>query len=126
MPYASLVRVGPHNDAVVSRCQECLRDEFRRGDVLAHVIKNAGIPERTLKRRFKAATGMSLLEYAQGLRIEEAKRLLETGELSVEAISAAVGYEDYGFFRRLFKRLTGLTPGKYRRLFQPLLASSGG
>jgi AraC-like DNA-binding protein len=57
----------------------------------------------------------------QKLRIEEAKRLLETGQMPVDDISNEAGYEDSSFFRRLFKRLTGLTPSQYRRLFQPVL-----
>ena len=78
-------------------------------------------PERTLKRRFKTATGSSLIEYLQNLRIEEAKHLLESGQMPVDDISAAAGYEDPSFFRRLFKRNTGLTPSLYRRMFQPIL-----
>jgi transcriptional regulator GlxA family with amidase domain len=61
----------------------------------------------------------------QNLRIEEAKRLLESGETPVEEIGAEVGYADASFFRRLFKRLAGLTPGRYRRLFQPVAALRG-
>ena len=79
------------------------------------------IPERTLKRRFKAATGATLIEYIQNLRIEEAKTLLETEQMPVDDISVAVSYEDASFFRRLFKRLTGLTPSQYRRMFKPVL-----
>ncbi|MFO7188205.1 MAG: helix-turn-helix transcriptional regulator [Pseudomonadota bacterium] len=81
------------------------------------------MPERTLKRRFKTATGTTLIEYLQNLRVEEAKKLLETTELPAEEISAQVGYEDGSFFRRLFKRSTGLTPGQYRRMFQPVAAA---
>jgi transcriptional regulator GlxA family with amidase domain len=77
-----------------------------------------------LKRRFKAATGDTLIDYLQNLRIEEAKRLLESGSLPVDEISARVGYEDPSFFRRLFKRRTGLNPSRYRRLFQPVLHAS--
>ena len=77
----------------------------------------------SLKRRFKAATGQTLIEHVQGLRIEEAKRLLETSTNLVEDISAEVGYEESAFFRRLFKRLTGVSPGQYRRMFQPILAA---
>ncbi len=73
-------------------------------------------------RRFKAATGRTLIEHVQDLRIEEAKRLLETGTKPAEEVSAEVGYEESAFFRRLFKRLTGVTPGQYRRMFQPIFA----
>ena len=86
---------------------------------------HTNIPERTLKRRFKAATGTTLIEYLQNLRIEEAKRLLEAGQMPVDDISIEVSYEDPSFFRRLFKRLTGLTPSQYRRMFQPVIDAIG-
>jgi len=54
------------------------------------------------------------------LRIEEAKRLLETGDTSFDDIAAAVGYENPAFFRKLFKRCTGVTAGHYRRMFRPI------
>ena len=54
----------------------------------------------------------------QRIRVEQAKRLLETSDDPIEEISWAVGYEDPASFRRLFKRLTGVTPGAYRQRFQ--------
>ena len=83
-------------------------------------MRHSNIAERSLKRRFKAATGVTLIEYLQNLRIEEAKRLLETSDKSADDISFEVGYEDASFFRRLFKRCTGLTPIQYRRVFKPI------
>jgi len=70
------------------------------------------------------ATGASLTEHVQRLRIENAKRLLESGDKTVDEISADVGYEETAFFRRLFKRHTGLTPIEYRRMFMPICRSS--
>lgn len=57
----------------------------------------------------------------QNLRVEEAKRRLETSDMAVDEISARVGYEDPAFFRRLFRRRTGLKPSEYRRMFQPIV-----
>jgi transcriptional regulator GlxA family with amidase domain len=71
-----------------------------------------------LKRRFKAATGLSFIDYLQNLRVDEAKRLLESSKRSADEISAEVGYQDPSFFRRLFNRRTGMTPIRYRRMFQ--------
>lgn len=120
LPYGPLVRGAPHGDALVRGCEARLRERYRDRHALSQVIAAAGVPERTLKRRFKRATGVSLIEYLQNLRVEEAKRLLESGDLPTDEVGHAVGYEDASFFRRLFKRLTGLTPGRYRRMFQPL------
>ena len=117
LPYTALVRHQPHADSVVRRCECWLGENFREADAISKVVDMSKVPERTLKRRFRAATGTSLIEHLQNLRIEEAKRLLESGQGSVDEISAEAGYADASFFRRLFKRLTGLTPGQYRRMF---------
>jgi transcriptional regulator GlxA family with amidase domain len=120
LPYATLVRRQPHADAVVRACEDWLGEHFREVDRLGQVVARAGIPERTLKRRFRAATGTTLIDYLQNLRVEAAKRLLESGDMPADEISVQVGYEDPSFFRRLFKRRTGLTPGQYRRMFRPI------
>jgi transcriptional regulator GlxA family with amidase domain len=75
------------------------------------------VPERTLKRRFKRATGLALIDL-QNLRIEAAKGLLESSDRAVDEICFEIGYEDPSFFRRLFKRRTGVAPAQYRRAFQ--------
>ena len=121
LPYASLVRSAPHADSVARNCEQWLKENYLESNAIQQVVKHAGIPERTLKRRFKAATGTTLIEYLQNLRIEASKQLLEAGQMPVDDISIEVGYEDPSFFRRLFKRLTGLTPSQYRRMFQPVI-----
>lgn len=121
LPYASLLRNIPHADAVVKTSETWLAEHFHETGLIQKLVGKVDIPERTLKRRFKNATGTSLIERIQYLRIEEAKQLLETHSTAVDEISIVVGYEDPSFFRRLFKRLTGLTPSQYRRMFQPVI-----
>lgn len=77
----------------------------------------SGLAERSFKRRFKQATGMSPMEYVHTLRLEESKPLLETTELPIEAVANEVGYEDASFFGRLFRRQVSLTPAQYRKRF---------
>lgn len=125
LPYANLVRRQPHADSAVRHAEDWLAKQFREPHAVSAVVAASGVPERSLKRRFKAATGTTLIGYVQNLRVEEAKRLLEAAEMSADDISAAVGYENFAFFRRLFKRSTGLTPGEYRRMFRPISAASG-
>jgi transcriptional regulator GlxA family with amidase domain len=124
LPYAALVRRNPHADSVVRSCEQWLGEHYRETGAIKKIVELASIPERTLKRRFKAATGNTLIEYLQNLRVEAAKQLLESGQLPVDEISVAVSYEDPSFFRRLFKRRTGLTPSQYRRMFQPVFSAS--
>ena len=120
LPFTSLVRRQAHADSVVRQAEDWLRTHFREPQAVAGVVAECGIPERSLKRRFSAATGSTVIGYVQNLRIEEAKRLLETGDMSFDDIAAAVGYENPAFFRKLFKRCTGLTAGNYRRMFRPI------
>ena len=73
---------------------------------------------RTLHRRFQAAAAMAPLAYAQELRVEQAKELLESTRLSIEQIVGKVGYSDVSAFRRLFSKRAGLTPAQYRQRFR--------
>ena len=119
LPYTPLVKRTPAADVVVQRSQRYLETHFLDDNAVAGAVAASRIPERTLKRRFKQATGITLIEHLQHVRIEHAKSLLERGRVAIDEISAEVGYEDASFFRRLFKRSTGLSPSDYRRMFEP-------
>jgi len=56
--------------------------------------------------------------YLQRLRVEEAKRLLERTDAPVDDVCVRAGYDEAAAFRRVFKRVTSLTPAAYRRKFQ--------
>jgi transcriptional regulator GlxA family with amidase domain len=81
------------------------------------MVERSRLSERTFKRRFKAATGLSAIEYVQTLRIEEARQMLETGDQPTDAVACEVGFDDPAVFRRLFKRPTGVTPDRCRQRF---------
>lgn len=115
--YASLKFTGRATDPLIERCQLWAAQHYRAATPVAQMTALSGLPDRTFKRRFAQATGMSPLEYVHALRLEEAKHLLETGDAPVEAIAAEVGYQDAGFFSRLFRRKVTMTPAQYRRRF---------
>jgi transcriptional regulator GlxA family with amidase domain len=126
-PY--IVFDGPrnHGDSAIAGAQEWLATHFSVGSPVEEMIRRSGLAERTFKRRFTKATGCSPIEYVQRLRIEDAKRRLERTDAPVDEIGWKVGYEDAAFFRRLFKRMTTLSPAQYRRRFQiPQYASGSG
>jgi transcriptional regulator GlxA family with amidase domain len=106
-----------HGDNLVLKAQQWLQTNYSAASPVEAMISLADAPERTFKRRFTKATGLSPIQYVQHLRIDQAKRWLESCALSVDEISWKVGYEDPAFFRRLFKRLTGMPPGAYRKTF---------
>jgi transcriptional regulator GlxA family with amidase domain len=112
-----------HGDAAVLIAQRWIAEHPQIANPIEKMADRAGLSTRTLARRFRRATGQSPVAYVQRIRIEHAKRSLEAGDEPIEEISWAVGYEDSASFRRLFKRLTGLTPGEYRHRFRmPKLA----
>ena len=123
LPYATLVRNTPHSDKAVREAETWLGEHFREPEIVGRLVEVMGVAERTLKRRFKQATGQTLIERVQNLRIEDAKRRLEQSRASIDDICTEVGYEDAGFFRRLFKRRTGITPSEYRKMFKPVGAT---
>jgi len=67
-----------------------------------------------LSRRFKKETGMTITMYQQHLRIKQAKHLLKTGNLPINEIAWTVGYEDFSYFGKVFKKITGYSPAVYR------------
>ena len=80
------------------------------------------LTERGFLRRFKRATGTAPMEYVQILRIEEAKHLLETTDLPLDDVAAEVGYVEPASFRRLFRKMVGISPSAYRRQRLPMPA----
>jgi transcriptional regulator GlxA family with amidase domain len=116
-PFARLARSRQVDDAVIARCQAWIAEHYAEHSPVTAMACLSGLPERSFKRRFREATGMAPLEYVHTLRIEEAKHMLETTEAPVDDIAAEVGYEDPGFFSRLFRRQVHLSPGQYRKRF---------
>jgi transcriptional regulator GlxA family with amidase domain len=116
-PFARLARTRQSEDAQIARCQTWIAHHYAEPAPVAAMVRISGMPERSFKRRFQQATGMSPLEYVHTLRLEEAKQMLEADNAPVEAIANEVGYEDAGFFSRLFRRQVALTPAQYRKRF---------
>jgi len=116
-PFACLARSRQVEDAVIARCQTWIAEHYDEQSPVAAMVRLSGLAERSFKRRFQHATGMPPLEYVHTLRLEEAKQMLEAGNQPIEAIANEVGYEDAGFFSRLFRRKVNLTPTQYRRRF---------
>jgi transcriptional regulator GlxA family with amidase domain len=119
-PFARLVGAKQVEDSVIARCQEWIAKRPNVESPVASMLRMSGLPERTFKRRFQKAVGMSPLEYVHALRLEAAKQLLETTDERLDKLAERVGYEDATFFSRLFRRKVGLTPALYRRRFGAL------
>lgn len=122
--FAAMSKPKRHEDAAVAQSQQWIAEHYDTPNPVRGMVEQSGLSERSFKRRFKLATGYTPIDYVQTLRIEEAKHLLESTPEAIEAIARQAGYEDPTSFRRLFKRLAGVTPGRYRQRFQSLRARS--
>ena len=103
-----------HGDKVILNIQQWMEINFDKNTELESLANRFGVSLRTLKRRFKNATGETPLGYMQRLRMEKAKELLKKSAFAISQISHEVGYEDVSYFGNLFKRTTGQTPKQYR------------
>jgi len=118
--FAAMGKPKRHEDEIISKSQLWIANHYDMPNPVKQMVKQSGLAERTFKRRFKIATGYAPIEYIQKLRIEEAKQMLEATPDAIDSIAQQTGYEDSTSFRRLFKRMTGVTPGRYRQRFQSI------
>jgi AraC family transcriptional regulator len=91
---------------------------------LAEVAAAAGASVAHLQRSFRAAYGLGVVEYLQGLRLRRAQELLRSSDMPVEAVAAAVGFASASYFSRLFARELGVSPARFRRPL-PLTPAAG-
>lgn len=117
-PYSAVQTRRYHSDKVILKLQDWLEEVYPQPVSLTAMAAYAGLTERSLLRRFRQATGDSPTNYLQMLRVEEARRRLESSRASIETITRDVGYDDVSSFSRLFRKHTGLAPGAYRNRFR--------
>ena len=125
LPFSALASGRQSADRQVAVGQDWLAAHYQEPHAVAGMAEASGLPERSFKRRFRQATGMTPIDYVHTLRLEEAKQILETSAEPVEAVAAEIGYEDASFFRRLFRRKVGLSPSEYRRRFRVIRSALG-
>ena len=123
LPFSAMTRPVRTEDAAILECLAWIADNYATPTPVTAMTEQAGLTRRTFARRFQAATGRRPIDHVHALRIESARVLLETGRVGVDDVGYSVGYEDATFFRRLFKRTTGMTPAAYRRKYAPLIAA---
>lgn len=105
-------------DGLVAAAQYQLQQSYAKKAQLGDLATQLAISPRTLNRRFQRALGVSPQDYVQSLRIESAKHMLLRTRLRVDHVGQQVGYSDPGFFKRVFRSQTGMTPTAWRALAQ--------
>ncbi|MBO9194754.1 AraC family transcriptional regulator [Rhizobium sp. 16-449-1b] len=101
-------------DATIEKVVEALEERaFAPVDMTA-LASEFGLSPATLRRRFAAATGLSPKAFQLRLRIDQAKQLLTTSDLAIEAIASTIGLDDAFYFSRLFQDRERCSPSEFR------------
>ncbi len=117
LPFSAFVPRFDHGDEPILRAQHHIQAQGAEPHSLKELAGIAGLGERTFLRRFSKSTGHKPIEYLQNVRIAKAREALELTGRPVDQIAWQVGYADPAAFRKVFQRLTGLTPSDYRQRF---------
>ena len=108
-------RVTAYRSPVISDALEYIRLNAFSGISASDVLSRMKGSRRSAENMFRAATGHSILEEIQSVRLNEVKRLLSNPLMKIGAIAAQTGYRSENFLTRLFKRETGMTPSQWRK-----------
>jgi AraC-like DNA-binding protein len=102
----------------VGRVIEWIRQNYTSGFSVDELARSYGMSVSALHHKFKAITTMSPLQYQKQLRLQEARRLLVSGQMDATTAALEVGYESPSQFNREYRRLFGLPPLKDVRSFR--------
>jgi transcriptional regulator GlxA family with amidase domain len=103
------------NDPTVRRAEAWVRARIDRSFSVVEMARAAGTSPRTLSRRLAKAVGLTPIGFVQRLRVEHAVHLLETTALSLDEVSARVGYGDASALRRVIRKHVKVSPRELRR-----------
>lgn len=94
---------------------EYILDHYAENLTLEEVAQAVGKSKNYFSSLFKREMGMSFVDYLTQVRIQAARKLLETTDLLTYQVAEAVGFRDYRYFSTVFKKLTGRSPASYRK-----------
>lgn len=116
-PFVIFMGQKQHGDEVVLKAQEFIESNPTSTFTVDQICEKFGVGRRTFERRFKKHTSNSMVEYIQRVKVEFAKKHLETGRKTINEISYEAGYNDIDAFRKVFKKFTDLSPVDYRKKY---------
>jgi len=114
LPEGSKGLLAALNDPVVGRALKLVHAAPGRQWTVQALAREAGTSRTVLAERFQALLGRPPIDYVIGWRVQLAAERLRNGRDSIATIAADVGYESEGAFARAFKRVTGISPGRWR------------
>ena len=103
------------NPSALENIVEELQSRYNENITLTGFSEKHNISAGHLSNLLKERLGMSFSEYITAKRVQKAKELLADERLSVEKVANEVGYKDYFYFTKVFKKAVGISPSKYRK-----------
>ena len=100
---------------LVKQASAYIQQNYTRTFSLEELSETIGVSKSYLSRIFKMDTGISPWDYLNRFRIQKSKELLLLTDESITAIAASVGYEDVGYFGRVFRETAGCSPREFRQ-----------
>ncbi len=97
--------------------KQYINDNYNLALSLESISAQIGFNPAYFSTLFKKETGKNFMEYVMEIRVQNAKNLLAATNKTLVDISIEVGYSDFKYFSKVFKRITGLTPSEYRKLY---------
>jgi len=110
-----------HDDENIIEIQDWMHNQFHTQLTLELIAEKFDMSVRSLNRRFKQATGRTPIQYLQQIRMDNAKELLRTSNLSIAEVAFSTGYPDCSYFSAQFKKCISMTPKAYRDLVRKKL-----
>jgi transcriptional regulator GlxA family with amidase domain len=107
----------PQEGARLAALLDAVRAEPGRDWRIAGMAAAVAMSPRTFLRRFGETTGMAPAEWVAAVRVDEARRLLETTRLPMEAVAGRAGFGSLQALRQQFRRRVGVSPRAYREGF---------
>lgn len=108
-------RASGRGNNVINDIARYIRNNYNQELTLQEIADHFYLSREYISRRFKQETGENIVEYLSHIRIEKAKELLTNPELRIFEISQAIGYQDEKYFSKVFKKLEGVSPNKFRK-----------
>jgi transcriptional regulator GlxA family with amidase domain len=116
-PFAMFTGQKKHEDNPIKQAQEYIENNVTEKISVEDLSSMYAIGRRHFERRFKKATNNTPVEYIQRVKIEAAKKKLESTPKNINEVMYDVGYTDAKAFRMVFKKITGLSPIDYRNKY---------
>ena len=99
---------------IIARARQFIREHYTEDLSLGQISRAVNTSRFYFCKLFRKATGLSFIEFVSRTRIEKAKNLLLNPNLRISEIAFAIGFQSLTHFNRVFKRIVGQSPTKYR------------